>query len=374
MSHHQAPESEPREWDVHTGDGVTRAVSPVPRETWAKVLAADPGATAFLLPQWLDCICSVRGWQDASRLYRTAEGRELVLPMVRRPAWFRALSLQSSFPPGWGTGGILASGGVRPDEVDMVLADLASDRALRTSVRPDFAAAPAWPGGAPGVVTVPRRVHVLDLDGGMDALWSQRWSGKSRRGLRSSERKAEQAGLVIESGHSPELVSAFYDLYLRWIDRRARERQLPSAVVRSRGKRAEPLAKFQAVAASLPGTCRIHVARLDGEPVAATISLLHGSICIYWRGVSDKRTAAPLRANQFLQLRSIKEACDAGCRYYEMGESGGVTSLEQFKANLGGGVRTLAEYRIERLPLTGLQDRLGRIRNAVDARLATRRS
>ena len=80
VSHHQAPEHEPREWDVHTGDGVIRAVSPVPRETWAQVLATDPGATAFHLPQWLDCICSVGGWQDASRLYRTAEGRELVLP------------------------------------------------------------------------------------------------------------------------------------------------------------------------------------------------------------------------------------------------------------------------------------------------------
>ncbi|MFK4227600.1 GNAT family N-acetyltransferase [Streptomyces sp. NPDC019890] len=374
MSHHQAPEHEPREWDIHTGDGVIRAVSPVPRETWAQVLATDPGAMAFHLPQWLDCICSVGGWQDASRLYRTAEGRELVLPMVRRPGRLRALSLQSSFPPYWGTGGILASGGVRPHEVDMVLADLASDRALRTSVRPAFAAAPAWPGGAPGVVTVPRTIHVLDLDGGMDALWSQRWSGKSRRWLRSAERKAEQGGLVIESGHSPELVAAFYDLYLRWLDRRARERHLPPAVVRSRGKRAEPLAKFQAVAASLPGTCRILVARLDGEPVAATILLLHGSICIYWRGSSDKRTAGPLRANQFLQLRSIKEACDAGCRYYEMGESGGVASLERFKANLGGRVQHLAEYRLERLPLTPLEDQLGRIRRAAEARLGNRRS
>ncbi|WP_406276255.1 GNAT family N-acetyltransferase [Streptomyces sp. NBC_00191] len=374
MSHHQAPDLEPREWDLHTGGGVIRAVSPAPRETWAQVLASDPGAMAFHLPQWLDCICSVRGWQDASRLYRTAEGRELVLPMVRRPGWLRAVSLQSSFPPGWGTGGILASGGVRPHEVDLVLADLASDRALRTSVRPAFTAAPAWPAGAPGVVTVPRTVHVLDLDGGMDALWSQRWSGKARRGLRSSERKAEQAGLVIERGHSPELVSAFYDVYLRWLDRRARERHLPPAVVRSRGKRAEPLAKFQAVAASLPGTCRILVARLDGEPVASTISLMHGSICVYWRGSSDKRTAAPLRANQFLLLRAIEEACDAGCRYFEMGESGGVASLEQFKAGLGGRVTPLTEYRLERLPLTLLQDQLGRIRRAAEARLGNQQS
>lgn len=374
MSHQQAPEHEPREWDVHTGDGVVRAVSPVPRETWAQVLATDPGATAFHLPQWLDCICSVGGWQDASRLYRTGDGRELVLPMVRRPGWFRALTLQSSFPPGWGTGGIVASGGVQPHEVDMVLGDLVSDGALRTSVRPVFAAAPAWPGSAPGVVTVPRTVHVLDLDGGMDALWSQRWDGKARSRLHAAERKAKQAGLVIESGHSPELVAAFYDVYLRWLDGRARQRHLPPAVVRNRGMHAEPLAKFQAVAASLPGACRILVATLAGEPVAATIALLHGSICIYWRSCSDKRTAGPLRVNQLLQLRSIEQACDAGCRYYEMGESGGVASLERFKAHLGARERQLAEYRLERLPLTRLQDQLDRIRGAVETRLTVGRS
>ncbi|WP_406398300.1 GNAT family N-acetyltransferase [Streptomyces sp. NBC_00879] len=374
MSHHQAPEHEPQEWDVHAGDGVMRAVSPVPHETWAQVLAADPAATAFHMPQWLDCICRVGGWQDASRLYRTAEGRELVLPMVRRPGWFRALSLQSSFPPGWGTGGILAPGGVRPHEVDMILADLVSDGALRTIVRPAFAAAPAWPDQAPGVVHIPRKVHVLDLEGGMDVLWTQRWSRNTRSRLRSAERKAEQAGLVIESGHSPKLVADFYDLYLRWLDRRARERHLPPAVVRERGKRAEPLAKFQAVAASLPGTCRILVATLDGEPVAATIVLVHASSCIYWRGFSDKQTAGPLRVNQLLQLRSVEQACDVGCRYYEMGESGGVASLERFKANLGARERHLAEYRLERLPLTRLQDRLDRVRGAVESRLTAGRS
>ncbi|MFF3397815.1 GNAT family N-acetyltransferase [Streptomyces sp. NPDC002659] len=371
---HQAPEHETQEWDVHAGDGVAGAVSPVPRETWARVLASDPGAMAFHLPQWLDCICRVGGWQDASRLYRTGEGRELVLPMVRRRGQVRALSLQSSFPPWWGKGGILAAGGVRPHEVDMVLADLTSDGALRTSVRPAFTAADAWPGAAPGVVTVPRPVHVLDLDGGMKTLWTQRWSSNTRSRLRSAERRAEKAGLVVESGESPEQVAAFYDLYLGWLDRRARERHLPPALIRSRGKRAEPLAKFQAVAASLPGTCRILVARLDGEPVAATIVLVHGSVCIYWRGFSDKQTAGPLRVNQLLQLRSVEQACEAGCRFYEMGESGGVASLERFKANLGARTRHVAEYRLERMPLTRLEDGLDRIRGAVEARLTARRS
>lgn len=370
MSHRQAQQHEPREWDVRTGDGQVRAMSPVPRETWARVLAADPGAMAFHLPEWVDCLCAVGGWQDAGRLYRTGEGRELVLPMVCRPARPHPLAVRASFPPGWGTGGILAPGGVRPHEVELVLADLAADQALRTSVRPSFRAAHAGPSPAPGFVSVPRTVHVLDLDGGMDAIWSQRWPKNTRRNMRTAERRAERAGLIVETGSSPELVEAFYDLYLRWLDRRARERHLPRAVVRSRGKRAEPLAKFHAVAAALPGTCRILVATAEGRPVAATIVLLHGDVCVYWRGYSDKQTANPLRANQLLQLRSIEQACDLGCRYYEMGESGGVASLKESKTRLGGEEWPLTEYRLERVPLTRLQSRMDDVRGAVKHRFS----
>ena len=57
-----------------------------------------------------------------------------------------------------------------------------------------------------------------------------------------------------------------------------------------------------------------------------------------------------------------------------MGESGGVASLERFKANLGGRVQHLTEYRLERLPLTQFEDQLGRIRRAAEARLGNRRS
>jgi hypothetical protein len=360
-----------RVWDVPTGGGRIRAISPIPREAWSRVLAADPGAMAFHLPEWVDCVCAVSGWHDTGRLYRTDEGRELVLPMVCRPARPHPLTVRASLPPGWGTGGILAPGGVRPDEVDMVLEDLVADRALRTSLRPSFRAAHNWPASPPGVVPVPRTVHVLDLDGGMDAIWSQRWSKNTRGNMRNAERRAERAGMTVESGSSPELVERFYDLYLRWLDRRARERNLPPALVRGRGKRAEPLAKFHAVAAALPDACRIFVAGVRGRTLATVIVLLHREVCVYWRGFSDVEVAGPLRANQILLLRSIEQACEAGCRYYEMGESGGVASLEQFKTRVGAEPHPLTEYRLERTLLTRLRGRMDDLRAAVDHRPET---
>jgi hypothetical protein len=274
--------------------------------------------------------------------------------------------VRASLPPGWGTGGILAPGGVRPHEVDLVLADLVAERALRTRLRPSFDAANAWPGPRPAFVSVPRTVHVLDLDGGMDAIWSKRWSANTRRHMRVAESRSEEAGLIIETGNSPQLVERFYDLYLRWLDRLARERHVPPAVMRRRGKRMEPLAKFQAVAAALPGACRVRVAATETGPVAAMITLLHGEVGVYWRGYSDKETAGRLRANYLLHLRAIEEACEVGCRYYEMGESGGIASLKQFKARLGAEEWPLTEYRLEREPLTRLQSRMDSVRGAME--------
>ena len=51
-------------------------------------------------------------------------------------------------------------------------------------------------------------------------------------------------------------------------------------------------------------------------------------------------------------------ACRDGCRYYQMGETGFGAGLAQFKAGFGAEPREYVEYRIERLPLTIVRNRL----------------
>ena len=43
-------------------------VTPAPRAAWRAVHEADPDALVSQTPDWLDCICSVAGFVDASRL------------------------------------------------------------------------------------------------------------------------------------------------------------------------------------------------------------------------------------------------------------------------------------------------------------------
>jgi hypothetical protein len=54
-----------------------------------------------------------------------------------------------------------------------------------------------------------------------------------------------------------------------------------------------------------------------------------------WRGYSVKSLAGPLHANALLRRAAIEDACEHGCRFYGMGQSSGVESLEHFKETFG---------------------------------------
>ena len=327
---------------------VTTATAPAPRETWRRALASDPWATVYQTPEWIDAICKAGGYTDGSRLYELADGRIGVLPLVRRAHALTRLTTQASPPPYWGTGGLVAPGGVRPGDAAAVWADLLRDPPARTRVRPHYRASEPWTQGRPpGVKSTPQIVHVLDLDGGFDRVWSERFEGSTRRAVR----KAEKAGLEFECDASGRLVDVCHELYLRWLAGRARDRRLPAALVRWRNALEDSLSKYRVVADALGEHCRVWVARRDGRPVAAVIVLVWREEAIYWRGYGDPELVRRTRANNLLQRLAIEDACLAGCRTYNMGESGGVASLMEFKKRHGARPRRFAEYTVERLPL-----------------------
>jgi hypothetical protein len=334
------------------GGSRLRVTSPAPRGVWRQVLASDPAATICQTPAWLDAICASTAYTDASRLYETATGRQLILPMVRRAGLPRALTIAASPPPNWGTGGLVASGSARPEDVAVVWPDLLSRPAARVRVRPHHLAADAWDAARPpSIIVAPQMVHVLDLEGGFERVWEERFKKDTRKAVR----KGERAGLVAECDTSGRLVPVFYGLYVDWVTGRARERGLPPWLVRRRDILREPLRKYQAVAEHLGDACRVWVAWLDGEPVATLISLVFGRHAQSWRGFGRMDLAGPTRANNFLQRAAIEDACRAGCRTYNMGESGGVASLMEFKRRHGAEQRQFAEYIFERVPFTRLE-------------------
>jgi hypothetical protein len=328
--------------------------TPAPREVWQEVLKSNAQALVFQTPAWLDCICALGGYEDASCLYETHGGRRLVLPLVRRKSLPEALTTQASLPLGWGIGGLVAPGPIEAEDVAAIFADLAGRAVLRTSLRPNPLEAQVWAAARPpGVIALPRLAHVLDLDGGFERVWAKRFASETRTAVR----KAERAGLVVECDTSGKLVPVFYDLFHLSLDRWARQQREPRPLARWRGRQRDPLRKFQLIAQGLGAACCLWVAWHDGRPAAA-ILVLQGANASYTRGVMDKELAGPTQANVLLHRLAIEEACRAGCRYYHMGESGPSASLAQFKRRFGATAYGYAEYRLERLPITSVDAHL----------------
>lgn len=328
--------------------------SPAPRDLWAKLLTEDPRSLVTQSPGWLDARCRLGGYEDVSRLYRRLNGRLLLLPMVRRRGSKGVLALQSSFGEGWGMGGLIASGGVSRADVDVVASDLSEAPALRTVIRPNPLLAAEWTAAArPSVLAVARLSHVLDLESGFERVWNDRFTQLARRNVR----KAEKAGIIVERGSSEEHIAAFERLWNRSLERWAEKQHEPSWLSRIRGRRLDPPQKFRLLASTLGDAFGVWLALLRGRPVAAAI-VLRGANAHYTRGAMDAEVAGPTRANYLLHAAAIRDACDAGCRHYHMGETGRSRSLAFFKTRFGADAYPYAEYRFERLPFTPLELRL----------------
>lgn len=326
---------------------VVRVVSPAPHRAWEEVLRSDPYALESQSPAWAAAMCAAGGFQDVSRLYETAEGRRLVLPLLRRSMAGGLLAFDRANQPHCGVSGIIAAGGATAGEIGAVLDDLAGRRVLAQSVSPGPLLAQAWFAAAPvRATTVPHRAHTLDLAGGWDEIWSKRFSRTSRRGVRHAER----AGVTVACHTSGQGVPEFCHLLEHAVVRWARKQHEPLWLARRRLARRDPRAKFEAMGRFLGERFRVYLASVGGRPVAGSVVIL-GTNAYDFRAAMDE-TMVKTKANDLLQCRSIEDACNAGCHYYYLGDSGWPVTAGAFKERFGALPYAYPEYRFERLPLS----------------------
>lgn len=324
--------------------------SPAPREVWGALYTGDPHALPSQSPEWLDCLCSFEAYEDASRLYEFADGQQVLMPVVRRRGLRGALSLQSSLPYAWSVGGVISKRPLEINHLKALFGDLERTPFLTMRLLPNPLQGALWRAAQPvRARTVPRRAHVLDLEGGFDRVWKERFDAKTRNKVR----KAERSNLTVERDTTGRLVSVFEALFQRSIDRWAAQQNEPRWLAHLRANRRDPLSKTQHITARMGEACPIWVAWLDGEPVAASM-LLVGSNLDGLRSASDKALAAPVCANDLLKKLIIEDGCNRGCRYLHMGESGWSTGISQFKERFGAQPYDYSEVWLERLPLNRL--------------------
>lgn len=324
--------------------------SPAPRAAWRACYLADPTAVPTQSPEWGDAMVATGRWVDASRHYRFADGSELVLPLARRPGVGR-MAGQASMPDAWGYGGLVGVG-IDASRVAAVLDDLRTVRCGWIRVRPNPLHAEAWTAGSAARsggthLAIARRAHVLTLDETPEAIFATRFTSACRRAVRSAER----AGLTVEVDGTGRFVGIFHELLLRSVDRWAVSQHEPHALARWRADRRDPAAKFLAWSAALEGGCRILVARRRGEAIAAMV-VLQGHNAHMTRSAMDREKVGNDRPNELLMWHAIRDAMDAGCGSFHLGESGTSASLSRYKEKYGAVPMDYAEHRIERVPAT----------------------
>ena len=327
------------------------ALSPAPRAAWDEIVGADPDALIEHTPMWLDAIRTAGNFRDASRLYRLDDGRRFVLPMVRR---LPAPAPRSGFASGWGIGGLVGPG-LDAGAVSEIVTDLTSDQALYTHIRPNPIQASIWAeADTAGALAVPRRAHVIDLSGGAEATWA-RFRNSGRRGTRTAERM----GVVVTTHLGGDMLDVYYNkLYLRSVERWAGRQREPLALARFRASRRDPLTKLQAIAQTLGPAFRLYLASVDGEPAAGNIVLSGPQNAHSTRAALNYSLASKTKAAYAADWAAIRDACDAGFKWYHLGESGQNQSLGEYKERFGARPIDYSEYRIERLPVLAVDNAL----------------
>jgi Acetyltransferase (GNAT) domain len=321
------------------------------RPAWEDLVAHDESIALSKTPEWTDCICSSSRFSDATLLFRGDDGRQLILPRLRKTGIPSFLGLFESPPQGWGLGvdasGVLSEGGpASPSQTRALIEEIQRHPGLRTRVMVGGDDAAVWASVAPGArYSTTRTAQVLDLCGGFSTVWSERFTSK----VRSHARKAERRGVVVESDNTGRLVPVFDTLYRSSVDRWAQERGHPLSLMRWRAQRREPQSKFATVARRMGERCTVWIAWRAGEPLAGIFVLTRGPRATYWRGAMDKERARGTGANELLHRYAIEAACADERQSYDFGIYQ-TEELKRFKSTFGAQEVPVHAYYFERLP------------------------
>jgi hypothetical protein len=321
------------------------------RPAWEDLVARDESIALSKTPEWIDCICSSSRFSDATLLFRGEDGRQLILPRLRKTGPPSFLGSFESPPQGWGLGadasGFISEGGpASPRQISALIEEIQRHPGLRTRIMVGGDDAAVWASVAPDTLySTALTAQVLDLRGGFSTVWSKRFTSK----VRSNSRKAERRGVVVESDNTGRLVPVFDVLYRSSVDRWAQERGQPLSLMRWRAQRREPQSKFATVARRMGERCTVWIAWRGGEPLAGIVVLTRGPRATYWRGAMDKERARGTGANELLHRYAIEATCADERQSYDFGLHQ-TEELKRFKSTFGAQEVPVRAYYFERLP------------------------
>jgi hypothetical protein len=285
------------------------------KKHWQTIFDSSPGSSVFQSPDWawrMECCldsCTAKPF-----LFEFADGTQLVWSMLQRPIkrMFRCLE---AMPLGlYGKPAIY--GEWSPEKGEKILRTILAGRCLEMQyVENPFSEPLSFllPNGCVQEVH-PAETHVLDLAKSWDVMWEKRFSTR----IRNQVRRAEKEGLKVRPGLSKKDVDKFYLLY--------------EASTKTWGYNQPPYSKkfFQGLMDNAPDILQLLLVEDHERTVAGGIFIEDTEFILYWFGAMDK-TAAKKFPTYLLLSHAIREAINKGKRYMNMGASGELDGVRQFK-------------------------------------------
>jgi serine/alanine adding enzyme len=274
---------------------------------WNAFVESHPDATGYHLWTWRRVFEAGLGHRCPYLIARRGRRIVGVLPLVEVRSRLFGTALSSL--PYVNYGGLLAIDADVNAALAASAAALATDRACscvlfrhRSRLLPDR----------------PVRTHkvtmLLELPASVDDLWN----GLDRK-VRNQIRKAEKSGVAVASG-GVELLDEFYRIF--------------AVNMRDLGTPVYGRALFRSILEQFPADARLHLARLNGEPIAGALSYAFRN-WIEVPSASSLRAHRSLCPNHLLYWSVLREAIGERRVVFDFGRSTPQDGTYQFKEQWG---------------------------------------
>lgn len=288
-----------------------------PYSVWETLLDRLPKYSYFQTPAWSRLLeKSNEKWKPAHRYISFDDGVECILPCFAEQKRFGFHKLEA-LP--WGTYGSPVGEHLNAAHFYAIA------KSLLTFRQPivHFHVHPSLFGGLDIKKTNANRTdslytHILHLNQPFDELETQRFQPR----LRTTIRKAAQAGVKVHWSNSKEALETFKKLY-------------QSACERWDGELAVPLHFFDRLVDLSENEARVWFAEYQGTTIAADVMLYGKQEVQYFTGAMDGEYVH-LNAPKLLMRQIIQDACERNYGLINFGASAGLEGVEQFKERFGG--------------------------------------
>jgi CelD/BcsL family acetyltransferase involved in cellulose biosynthesis len=299
-------------------------IDPLTDPRWDDLVACHPKASVFHHRAWLQALTSTYGYQPfALTSAKPGEPLEDGIVFCRVASWITG-TRSVSLPFADHCEPLVRSAGDLNEFISWLQVECDRQRWGYVELRPlservDWA---SYPEGAESYC-----LHTLDLTPALDDIFK----GLHKDSIQRKIRRAEREQLSYEMGRSEKLASQFYQLLLKT---RRRHHLVP-----------QPRIWFRNLMRFMGDRMEVRVAGKDGTPVAALLTLRHGSSVVYKYGCSDERHHT-LGGMPFLFWKLIAESKESGLTEVDFGRSSiNQLGLTTFKDRFGTTRKPLPYFR-----------------------------